>query len=123
MAQPMTSRIQLGAIAALILTLLSGCALLGPDHQTPAPGLSAAFINAGQSGLSTEPVHTRWWQGFKDADLNRLIDLAVAGNHDLRIASARLREARALWDETEALGGGWEIVDKVVQTEPSSSTE
>ncbi|MGH8573135.1 MAG: efflux transporter outer membrane subunit, partial [Gammaproteobacteria bacterium] len=45
-------------------------------------------------------VHTRWWQSFKDADLNRLIDRAVAGNHDLRIASARLREARALWDET-----------------------
>ena len=28
------------------------------------------------------------------------MDLALAGNHDLRVATARLREARALWDET-----------------------
>jgi multidrug efflux system outer membrane protein len=28
------------------------------------------------------------------------VDLALAGNHDLRIATARLRESRALWDET-----------------------
>jgi outer membrane protein TolC len=38
--------------------------------------------------------------GFKDRELERLVDLALAGNHDRRIAVARLREARALWDET-----------------------
>jgi outer membrane protein, multidrug efflux system len=82
------------------VVLLTGCALLGPDHQTPTTELSATFANAGQASLATGPIDTRWWQGFKDADLNRLVELAVAGNHDLRIASARLREARALWDET-----------------------
>ena len=89
-----------GAVLALHLVLLSGCALVGPDHQTPTTELSAGFANANQPGLSTDPAHTRWWQGFKDQELERLVDLAVAGNHDLRVATARLREARALWDET-----------------------
>ncbi|MGH8589489.1 MAG: efflux transporter outer membrane subunit [Gammaproteobacteria bacterium] len=84
----------------LSLTLLSGCVLVGPDHQTPTTELSTAFANAGQPGLSMAPVPTRWWQGFKDQELERLVDLALAGNHDVRIASARLREARALRDET-----------------------
>ncbi|MGH8587573.1 MAG: TolC family protein, partial [Gammaproteobacteria bacterium] len=96
----MTSGLHLGAVLALNLGLLSGCALLGPDHQTPTTELSAAFANANQPGLSTDPVHARWWQGFRDQGLERLVHLAVAGNPDLRIATARLREARALWDET-----------------------
>jgi outer membrane protein, multidrug efflux system len=89
-----------GVVLALHLTLLSGCALVGPDHQTPTTELSTGFANANQPSLSMDPAHPRWWQGFKDQELERLVDLALAGNHDLRIATARLREARALWDET-----------------------
>ncbi len=92
--------IQPGTVLALNLALLSGCTLVGPDRQTPTTELSAGFANANQPGLSPDPAHTRWWQGFEDQELERLVHLAVAGNPDLRIASARLREARALWDET-----------------------
>jgi outer membrane protein, multidrug efflux system len=84
----------------LSLTLLTGCALVGPDQQTPETELSTAFANASQPGLSNDPITILWWQGFKDQALNRLVDRAVAGNHDLRIATARLREARALRSET-----------------------
>jgi outer membrane protein TolC len=38
--------------------------------------------------------------GFKDKELDRLVDLALRANHDRRIASARLREVRTLWSET-----------------------
>lgn len=85
--------------SALSLVLLSGCAV-GPDHHTPKTEVAAVFANARQPGLSAAPVHTRWWQGFKDRKLEWLVERAVAGNPDLRIAGARLREARALWDET-----------------------
>jgi hypothetical protein len=34
------------------VVLLTGCALLGPDHQTPTTELSATFANAGQAGLA-----------------------------------------------------------------------
>lgn len=37
-----------------------------------------------------------WWKGFQDPKLNALIRLALANNHDLRIAIARVREAKAM---------------------------
>ncbi|MDQ3831129.1 MAG: hypothetical protein M3361_17895 [Candidatus Tectomicrobia bacterium] len=38
----------------LSLTLLTGCALVGPDQQTPETELSTAFANASQPGLSND---------------------------------------------------------------------
>lgn len=37
-----------------------------------------------------------WWKGFNDAKLDGLVDRAIVHNHDLRIATANLKEARAL---------------------------
>jgi Outer membrane protein len=91
--------VRLRAGALLGLMLLTGCALVGPDYKRPQTEV-AEFANANQPGLSSGAIDTSWWRGFNDAELNRLVDQAVAGNHDLRIASARLREARALWSET-----------------------
>ena len=45
-------------------------------------------------------METVWWQGFRDETLQRLVALGLARNHDLRVATARLREARALRAET-----------------------
>jgi len=41
-------------------------------------------------------VDVTWWRNFRDPTLDRLIQAAVTGNPDLRLATARLREARAL---------------------------
>jgi outer membrane protein, multidrug efflux system len=41
-----------------------------------------------------------WWRGFQDDRLNQLVELALANNHDLRVATARILEARALRSET-----------------------
>ena len=38
---------------------------------------------------------TPWWTGFSDPVLNRLIETAVARNLDLKVARARVLEARA----------------------------
>jgi outer membrane protein, multidrug efflux system len=38
---------------------------------------------------------TAWWRTFNDPELDSLIDRAVRSNPDLRIAQARVREARA----------------------------
>src|SRR6185369_6682097 len=37
-----------------------------------------------------------WWKGFNDPRLDGLVDRAMAHNHDLRIAAANVKEARAL---------------------------
>ena len=56
--------------------------------------------NQGQPGFSTADVEVAWWHGFQDDRLDQLVTQALARNHDIRIATARLREARALLRET-----------------------
>jgi outer membrane protein TolC len=38
---------------------------------------------------------SRWWSVFNDPALEKLVALAVESNHDLRLAGARIREAKA----------------------------
>src|SRR4029077_9373228 len=56
-----------------------------------------------EPATNTAAPATQWWRTFNDPRLDSLIERAVKQNYDLRIASARLREARALrgvagWD-------------------------
>jgi NodT family efflux transporter outer membrane factor (OMF) lipoprotein len=88
------------AVLLIVFGLLSGC-MVGPDYQEPRINLSSSFANRDQPGFSHQETEVFWWRGFNDEKLNRLVDPAIAGNHDLRIATARLREARALWSEVE----------------------
>ncbi len=87
-------------VLLLISVTLSGC-LVGPNYQAPATHLPDKFVNLDQSGFSDAELENQWWRSFNDEKLSRLVALAVAGNHDLRIATARLREARALRSEVE----------------------
>jgi NodT family efflux transporter outer membrane factor (OMF) lipoprotein len=56
--------------------------------------------------------HAQWWTSFNDPTLNSLIERAVESNYDLRIAAARVRQARAslavvkadLWPSVDASG-------------------
>src|SRR5438046_1144562 len=79
----------------LLLSLLAGCAV-GPKYKAPTPSVAAAFANGAQTNLSSEEIRTNWWRSFNDAKLNGLVELSLTNNHDLRIATANLREARAL---------------------------
>ena len=63
------------------------------------------FIAAGASGVNTQPVAAdiaTFWRGFKDPVLDGLIDAALKANGDVRIAQARLQEARASQAEADA---------------------
>jgi len=85
------SRYAAGASLTLLVAL-SGCAL-GPDYRRPESNLSAGFENA--SGDSEEPPR-EFWRRFDDPVLSGLVDDALKANHDIRIAVASLREARAV---------------------------
>ena len=79
------------AIPAALLAA-AGCAV-GPDYQPPplqAPAAWTSPADAGAADLS------RWWTVFRDPILDRLVERAVAANLDLRVATARVREARAV---------------------------
>jgi multidrug efflux system outer membrane protein len=82
------------------LMTLTAC-MVGPDYKQPQVQVSQKFANESAKGLSAGEVETSWWQGFNDGKLNHLVDLAIRGNYDLRIATANLRAARALRLETQ----------------------
>jgi NodT family efflux transporter outer membrane factor (OMF) lipoprotein len=83
----------LSATTAAALT--AGCTV-GPDYQTPSVTTPAAWESTppGVNADGTADL-TRWWTAFDDPVLDRLMEDAVAGNHDLRIAGQRVLEARA----------------------------
>ncbi len=74
------------------LAALAGCASTDnlPRYQ---PELAAQFANA--AATTEEPV-AEFWHRFGDAELDALVAAAVQRNADLRIASANLKQARAL---------------------------
>src|SRR5258708_28888294 len=84
--RPTMRRILLSSFA-----LLTACAT-PPPPQPPKVELPTAF-------KETAPRFAedgRWWRIYQDAELDKLIEEAVARNADLLIAAARVDEARAL---------------------------
>jgi multidrug efflux system outer membrane protein len=73
----------------------AGCTV-GPDYQPPAtPDAGATFHGANAPTLAADEPPERWWESFADPTLNTLIDKAVAGNFDVKIATANLQAVRA----------------------------
>jgi multidrug efflux pump len=79
-----------------LLVLLHGCRPVGPNYREPVVQIPTEFANQDQPGMSTSDVDVIWWRGFQDEELNHLVEVALTSNHDIRIATARLQEARAL---------------------------
>jgi NodT family efflux transporter outer membrane factor (OMF) lipoprotein len=83
----------------ILLLLLTGCATHQQQSARPLD-LPGEFPSA----LSDQPALTgRWWQIFKDPDLNRLEEKLFAANLDLVQGHARLRQSEALMRQSRAL--------------------
>ena len=78
--------------------LLAGCATVGPTYSPPSPPLPVSFGER-PVGLSSESVEVMWWRTFDDPALASLIQRALAANHDVGIAAARLEDAKAMLRE------------------------
>ena len=92
----MKSKTMVVLVCAAAGALLAAGCTVGPDYKTPAvhvPGAYEAASPATTQGAA--PDLTRWWETFNDPVLNGLIRDAVAANLDVRLAAARVREARA----------------------------
>jgi len=80
----------LRSTAALVALTLAACTV-GPDYKRPQMELPSAWsVSAGDAGVSM-----RWWTLYADAQLNLLVEEGLAHNNDLRLAAARVDEARA----------------------------
>jgi outer membrane protein, multidrug efflux system len=83
-------------LVAMAGGLMVGCAV-GPDYRKPAVSVPVAWAQSGRPDVTTTSPDLRtWWRAFGDPALDALVDRAVAGSLDLRIATARVREARGL---------------------------
>jgi outer membrane protein, multidrug efflux system len=82
------------ALAALTAALV-GCAV-GPEYVKPDTKVAPQFAAATTAPYSAaEEPGASFWTRFDDPTLDRLEEDALEANHDLRIALARLVEARA----------------------------
>jgi multidrug efflux system outer membrane protein len=84
-----------GALIGIVLaTVASGCAI-GPDYARPVVAEPAAF--RGQAAAEAASFADRpWWEAFEDPALQALIEEALRQGYDVRIATARVQQARAL---------------------------
>lgn len=81
---------------------LAGCSLM-PTHEQPALPVPAQFPDAQAAAPAGTPAaELGWREMFADARLQRLIELALAHNRDLRVATLNIEKARALYRIQEA---------------------
>lgn len=85
-----------GAPLALLCAALcfAGCAV-GPNYKRPGIDSPAAFRSENQN-TNNGYSELAWWEVYKDDTLEVLMREALTNNYDLRIAMARVEQARAL---------------------------
>jgi multidrug efflux system outer membrane protein len=88
-------------LAAIILATLAGCAV-GPDYRPPQTEVPKTWDGQNvvapdqPSKTTNQPVKlVEWWQAFNDPSLSSLVEMAIRSNLDVRLAEARIRQARA----------------------------
>ena len=80
---------------SLLLTTTVACAV-GPRYKRPELPVPKAWQEAqAVEATASSATLERWWTAFHDPILDRLVARALEGNLDLKIAAARIREARA----------------------------
>ena len=87
-----------GIATACVAVLAAACAL-GPDYHRPKEDIPAAYRfdpAAGNNSFADQG----WWQLYQDPTLQSLIREALDNNLDVRIAAARVDQARALLGST-----------------------
>jgi multidrug efflux system outer membrane protein len=83
-------------VAVLIAAALStGCAAVGPNYARPQLPTPPQHRFASDPAQAASFADAPWWQVFDDPALQALIKEAIANNLDLRVAVARVEEARA----------------------------
>ncbi|MCW5658763.1 MAG: TolC family protein [Burkholderiaceae bacterium] len=103
----------------LLAAALAGCS----TPQLPSRrdlALDAKFANQPVDAEQGEPAG-RFWERFGDPQLNALVARASEVNHDLRIATANLQEARALardadaqrWPQVNAVAAAGRLRDRM----------
>ena len=91
-------------LTGLLATLVCGCADVQiKDYQRPDSPSKAAWSRPAESAVSAAgTISPRWWQEFRDPQLDTLVTRAVAGNFDLKVLASRIDVASAQIAEVRA---------------------
>lgn len=88
-------------VAAAMLVMACGGCKMGPDYERPAVEAPESF--RGQVSTTGESIADQpWWEIYQDPTLADLVRAAVENNHDLRVAVARVEQARAISAQTHS---------------------
>ena len=102
MSKPILRLASLAGAAALLAACASDGGLQPQARLLDANHLSAQ-ATLSQASLSVAAWPPRdWWRRYSDAQLDQIIDEALAGSPALRAASARVRQAQAVAGLTES---------------------
>lgn len=85
-------------LCALLVMSLSACTV-GPDFKKPEAQQVPEWLkpsNAAPSQATDEAMNERWWEVFNDPKLSALSQRALTDNLDLKLASSRLEQSRAV---------------------------
>jgi len=94
-------RWQTWTLQAVVLASLGACAnYSGIAPQAQALDANALGLNgaAGPAAAQVPAIDAQWWRAFGDAQLNALVDKALASSPSLRVAQARLARVQAASD-------------------------
>ena len=84
------------SLRLLPIVLLSACASLGPDFESPEAPVADDWMQAEQAGVNHQAAdNPEWWTVFNDPVLDRLIETARSQNLSLRSAGLRVLQANA----------------------------
>jgi outer membrane protein, multidrug efflux system len=105
------------AISFVVLILFTCGCTVGPNYKRPKVDVPVTYRGAaeqdtaqspqGSSQQTSQPAERslgdqKWWEVFQDQQLRELISTALKQNYDVRIAAARIMEARAQLGITRA---------------------
>ena len=93
----------LAVIVSLYLMAVMGC-LVGPDYKPPQTQVPSSWTETATAQPPAHPYQemVHWWTTFNDPMLSLLVDRAIQSNLDLKLAQARIRQARAARNVTAA---------------------
>jgi outer membrane protein, multidrug efflux system len=88
------------AVVSLTAAAWLGACAVGPDYLTPVLSLPDHWGSEAPAQPAKAPALSQWWRNLGDATLDALIDEAVRDNLDVAAAKAKIREARASYDQS-----------------------
>lgn len=103
-ARPSLAGARIAVLAVAVCSALAGCAIAPPVSPRPTQSLPADFGPGSSAGdpAAASAVPPRWWTLYRDPALDGLVDAALAGNADVRLAVAQLEEAEGVLREAGA---------------------